>query len=103
MKLLIVNIQIKVNSNSNRSPYCHSPCQDSPVIIDHSEQEPHTALPALPERLPEFNQAPAQQCLVDDTYSIRYLLDGGDTAHTLLIGGTIGVGTQHNIGRYRHL
>ena len=75
MKLLIVNIQITVNSNSNRRPYCHSPCQGSPVIIDHSEQEPHTALPALPERH----------------------TDGGDTAHTLLIGGTIGVGTLQNI------
>ena len=29
----------------------------------------------------------------------KYMLGGGDTAHKLLMGGTIGVGTPHNIER----
>ena len=34
-----------------------------------------------------------------DTAQKKSILGGGDTAHTLLMRGTIGVGTWHNIER----
>ena len=34
-----------------------------------------------------------------DTTQKKCILGGGDTAHTLLMGGTIGVGIPHNIER----
>ena len=36
-----------------------------------------------------------------ETIGVGKNIQGGDTAHTLLMGGTIGVGTPHNIERIK--
>ena len=47
----------------------------------------------------ERSVSKAQDYMWGDTAKNKHILGGGDTAHTLLMRGTIGVGTPHKIER----